>query len=286
MKPIVYVRRLGRIPYKEALDIQLVLFDNLKSYITSKAIVKVPSQPLETNGPTGILKSFKLDHSNTLRNILSSNLEPANSLLLLEHNPVYTIGIRSQPYDRAYVAKLQRRLEDHNVKADFVETNRGGLITFHGPGQLVAYPILYLGDFAKKVPNKSVREYVKNLENTIIDTLRMVGLKDAHTVKEYPGVWLDGGNRKIAFIGISCRRHVTMHGISINCDCDLSWFDHIVSCGIENKAITSVRQELMTGNLSRVDSNNIECPNHGIQHIADAFCSSFKEHFDCELLER
>jgi lipoyl(octanoyl) transferase len=180
---------------------------------------------------------------------------------------------------------LQKTLDDNNLEADFVATNRGGLITFHGPGQLVAYPILHLGDFKRSIPNKSVKAYVKQLENTIIDTLATVGLKDAHTVPEYPGVWLDNGDRKIAFIGISCKRYVTMHGISINCDCDLSWFDHIVSCGIENKAITSVRQEFVTHNLSGDKSNNTQCPNHGIQHIADAFCLSFAQHFDCDLRE-
>lgn len=286
MKPIVYVRRLGRLPYKEAYNIQLVLFESLKSRVLSKAALKFDSQSVETNRLTRFSRSLTSNGSASFKHHTISDLEPANSMLLLEHNPVYTIGIRSKPYDDVYVSKLQRRLEDHNIQADFVETDRGGLITFHGPGQLVAYPIIYLGDFTKTVPNKSVREYVKNLENTIIDTLRMVGLKDAHTVKEYPGVWLGGGERKIAFIGISCKRHVTMHGISINCDCDLSWFDHIVSCGIEDKAITSIRQELVTGDLTERDSNDTKCPKYGIQQIADAFCSSFENRFDCKLLER
>lgn len=281
MRPIVYVQRLGRIPYKKALDIQLVLFEDLKSHVSSKA-----TSIEMMNRDARIVKSPASNCSSSIRDERLANHQPGNSLLLLEHNPVYTIGIRSQPYNHEYVTKLQRTLNDHNLKADFVATNRGGLITFHGPGQLVAYPIIYLGDFNRSVPNKSVKAYVKKLENTIIDTLKIVGLKDAHTVPEYPGVWLDGGDRKVAFIGISCKRHVTMHGISINCDCDLSWFDHIVSCGIENKAITSIRQELMTGAQFRKDSNNTGCPNHGVHHIANAFCSSFAQHFDCELRER
>jgi lipoate-protein ligase B len=283
MKPIVYVRRLGRIPYKKALDIQLVLFENLKSHVSSATSAATTN---ETDGGTAVFKSPTLNSSVLLQEHRPGDFKPRNSLLLLEHDPVYTIGIRSQPYNHDYVSKLQRKLEEHNLKAEFVATNRGGLITFHGPGQLVAYPIIYLGDFKKAVPNKSIRAYVRNLENTIIDTLAMVGLKGAHTVPEYPGVWLDGGDRKIAFIGISCKRHVTMHGISINCDCDLSWFDHIVSCGIEDKAITSIRREFMTCDLPTEDSNNARCPDDGVYHTANAFCSSFAHHFGCELQER
>uniref|UniRef100_A0A6G1S467 Octanoyl-[acyl-carrier-protein]:protein N-octanoyltransferase LIPT2, mitochondrial n=1 Tax=Aceria tosichella TaxID=561515 RepID=A0A6G1S467_9ACAR len=282
MKPIVYVRRLGRIPYKKALDIQLVLFEDLKSHVSS---ITTSSTALETNQGGRFLKSSPQHRSALFRDYRSTYFEPVNSLLLLEHNPVYTVGIRSQPYGHDYVSKLQEKLKDNNLNAEFVSTNRGGLITFHGPGQLVAYPIIYLGDFKQSVPKRSVKTYVKNLENTIIDTLAMVGLKNAHTVPEYPGVWLGGGDRKIAFIGISCKRHVTMHGISINCDCDLSWFDHIVSCGIENKAITSIRQEFMVGDQFRNNSNNTGCPNLGVEHIANAFCSSFAQHFDCELRE-
>lgn len=248
MKPIVNLYYLGRTPYVRALKIQEFLFDNLKNNKTQilstggeASTSRNNHAPNQSSKNTSITNNKIINHVTTL---CSSQTPPplppttiTNSLILVEHEPVYTVGIRTKDYDDNYVVKLKDELDKHQMKADFVRTNRGGLITFHGPGQLVAYPIIYLGDFTSRIPNKSVKAYVNRLESTIIDTLTAAGLQGAHTMREYPGVWLDEGDRKIAFIGISCKRYVTMHGISINCDCNLSWFDHIISCGIEDKSI-------------------------------------------------
>lgn len=319
MKPLVNLYKLGRLPYFKALDIQQTLFDKLKNNLTSYG-----SHGVDLTTHRSI--DFKKDCASF------QSGRPRNSLILVEHEPVYTIGIRSKDYDDKYVSQLKKELDKHNLEAEVVKTNRGGLITFHGPGQLVAYPIIYLGDFIKSIKNKSIKLYVSALESTIIDTLAKIGLHGAHTVREYPGVWLDGGQRKIAFIGISCKRYVTMHGISINCDCDLSWFDYITSCGIVDKSITSIRQELLLakqrdgiverqpigmlpdcstmnsaddcsfidssiGNLiegetSRAQQQNREGFNNDIikarsnvEHISEAFCSSFSQHFNCKFVE-
>lgn len=154
-----------------------------------------------------------------------------NTVLLVEHDPVYTVGIRSKQYS----AEVEERLR--KLRADFVRTNRGGLVTFHGPGQLVAYPVLYLGSFFK---DKSMRSYVHSLEQMIINFCARFQLEARTT--ENTGVWI--GDNKIAAIGVHGSRYVTTHGIAINCNTDLSWFDHIVPCGIEDKGVTSLSQEL------------------------------------------
>lgn len=274
MKPVVNLYKLNRLPYVKALHVQQVLFDKLKSNVTSQnqhvqdnnhirfyelgeGDSKKQLNYINTTKKTQLYQSQSTPRSTTNFQQQKGipNIARGNSLILVEHEPVYTIGIRSKNYNDNYVSQLKSKLAELELNADFVKTSRGGLITFHGPGQLVAYPIIYLGDFSKTIQNRSVKAYVKLLETTIIDTLASVGLDGAHTVEEYPGVWLDGGERKIAFIGISCKRYVTMHGISINCDCDLSWFDHINSCGIENKAITSVHKELVYKRLNYAQSD-------------------------------
>ena len=329
--------KLGRMPYVQALNVQQVLFENLKNrssspnFFRGKTRVSVDVQnkidllnhhkqpneedPNSTRSTASLPLAANAQHSIDAINPLlpqpptpptsattqndPNELLPRNSLILVEHEPVYTIGIRSTNYNDNYVSKLKSKLDEHKLRADFIKTNRGGLITFHGPGQLVAYPILHLDDFKEIVPNRSVKAYVSKLERTIIETLKKVGLDGAHTTKEYPGVWLDEGERKIAFVGIACKRYVTMHGISINCDCDLTWFDQIVSCGIEDKLITSVRQEMTrTGKRNLVDRHSTnknhrhtsktltENQDYGVDQIADAFCLSFSELFDCTLKER
>lgn len=324
MRPIVNIYKLGRVPYMKTLDIQHLLFNNLKRLVTSTGgCNNVTDNNRQEGGADAKIKSIlgKVQDERVadlpLCHFSGSGI--SNSLLLVEHEPVYTVGLRAQQYDQSYVVKLKSRLAEHNLEADFVYTNRGGLITFHGPGQLVAYPIIYLGDFPKTIPNKSVKEYVKKLEDTIIEALAQAGLGGAHTVREYPGVWVGNGERKVAFVGITCKRYVTMHGISINCDCELSWFDHIVSCGIEDRLITSVRNEFIStepiavecnptqvvgdkrisltqngpgaleDNLSHTDisliSRSHSEPRYSVQNIANAFCSSFSRHFGCELRE-
>lgn len=299
MKPILKLYKLGRLSYQRALTAQHLLFNNLK---LKKA------QKTHMVGWSGPISTYNASNSTTSIDPPTLENDITNSLILVEHEPVYTIGIRSQQYNHDYVTKLKQKLAEHKLEADFYKTERGGLVTFHGPGQLVAYPIIYLGDFRESINQKSLKAYVHLLENTIIDTLDRVGIKRAHTVTEYPGVWLNNGERKIAFIGITCKRYVTMHGISINCNCDLTWFDHIVSCGIEDKAITSIRQELSNNipspNLASEDKrqatqvspnqqgtnifqngdNNSDLEPPILQNVATQFCSSFSDHFKCDFV--
>lgn len=154
---------------------------------------------------------------------------PAHTLLLCEHPPVYTTGIRHKPYPEPLLDRLRL------LGADVHRANRGGLITFHGPGQLVCYPVLNLGSF-----KKSVRWYVSQLEQTIIALCNRFAI-DA-TTSPHTGVWVR--DKKICAIGIHCGRYVTSHGLALNCSTDLSWFGHIVPCGIEGKGVTSLSAEL------------------------------------------
>lgn len=152
-----------------------------------------------------------------------------NSLILIEHNPVYTIGIRTAQYPDNEIRRLEA------LGAEFHKTNRGGLITFHGPGQLVCYPILNLRDF-----DCTVKKYVCLLEKTIIEVCKRYEIK-AQTTDD-TGIWV--GNRKICALGIHASRFITSHGLALNCNTDLKWFDNIVPCGLVGKGVTSVSKEL------------------------------------------
>lgn len=179
-----------------------------------------------------------------------------NILILTEHQPVYTIGIRTKDYtidDEAYLRSLD---------AEFYKTNRGGLITFHGPGQLVAYPILNLKDF-----QPSMRWYVCHLEKTVIDLCKQFNL-NAKTTPD-TGVWID--NRKICAMGVHGKRYITSHGLALNCDTDLKWFDHIVPCGLTGKSVTSLTKEL---------NRNVS-----IRDALPIFLNSFQKTFNCKLNE-
>jgi len=154
-------------------------------------------------------------------------------LLLLEHAHVYTMGVRAK--------------EDHLLAqpaafgAELVKTDRGGDITYHGPGQLVVYPVLSLPWKKGVVP-----EYVHGMEQVVIDTLDELGLHGAGRLEGYPGVWLDTDGerpRKICAIGVRISRGRTMHGLALNVDPDLSMFTHIVPCGISDKPVTSLAAE-------------------------------------------
>ncbi|KAK0409152.1 hypothetical protein QR680_004371 [Steinernema hermaphroditum] len=162
----------------------------------------------------------------------------------VKHSPVFTVGIR----ERLYTAEEEERLRA--TGADFCRTNRGGLITFHGPGQLVAYPIVDLASLTvaptAEFPTRrvGVRRFVHLVEETLIDLLKTKhGLLTAGRSPD-TGVWLDEGDRKIAAIGLSIRRGISSHGLALNCNTDLKWFDEIVPCGIEGKGVTSISKEL------------------------------------------
>lgn len=179
-----------------------------------------------------------------------------NVLLLVEHNPVYTVGLRDVSYSNKDEEKLKA------LGAEFHRTNRGGLITFHGPGQLVAYPVLNLKYF-----KLGMRDYVCNLEKTMVKTCKFFGL-DAKTTGD-TGCWVN--DKKIGSIGVHGSRFVTTHGISLNCNNDLSWFQHIVPCGLEGKEVTSITEE-----FGKIVSINDTIP---------FFLDAFKEKFDCDIEE-
>ncbi len=145
--------------------------------------------------------------------------------LLLEHQPVYTAGKRTGPLDRPV----------GDPGAPVIEVDRGGKITWHGPGQLVGYPIVRLGEPI------DVIAYVRAIEEALIRACADFGVA-ATRVEGRSGVWV-GGDRKVGAIGIRIARGVTMHGFALNCDCDLSWFDRIVPCGISDATVTTLAAE-------------------------------------------
>ena len=169
-----------------------------------------------------------------------------DTLLLLEHNPVITLGRGAKP---DHVLLSPSELAQANV-ATF-ETGRGGDVTFHGPGQLVAYPILDLNP-----DQKDVRRYVWTLEEIMIRVAESYGLH-ASRIAGFNGAWID--ERKIGAVGVRIRQWVTMHGFALNVNTDLSQFSMIVPCGIADKAVTSLSEELSQAvELSEVEDRVID----------------------------
>ena len=158
-------------------------------------------------------------------------------LLFVEHPPVYTLG---KSGNKEHVLLSNEELETNQI--EFFHTNRGGDITFHGPDQLVGYPILDLEKYYT-----DIGKYLRNLEEVMILTMAEYGIKGERSAGE-TGVWIDpdlpGRERKICAIGVRCSRWVTMHGFAFNVNTDLSYFNHIIPCGIVNKQVTSLQQEL------------------------------------------
>jgi lipoyl(octanoyl) transferase len=159
-----------------------------------------------------------------------------NQLIFCQHPPVYTLGKSG---------KMENLLLDDaglkNHGASFFPINRGGDITFHGPGQLVGYPIFDLEQFFT-----DIHKYLRYLEEAIITTLAHYGVK-GERFEGYTGVWIEADKpsaRKICAMGVRCSRWVTMHGFAFNINTDLSYFNHIVPCGIDDKAVTSLEKEL------------------------------------------
>ena len=156
-----------------------------------------------------------------------------DTVLLLEHPPTYTAGKRTRPSDRP------------TDGTPVVDVDRGGQITWHGPGQLVGYPIVKLAEPIDVV------EHVRRIEAMLMDVCTELGLETMR-VEGRTGVWVPADaplvgtrpERKVAAIGVRVSRGVTMHGFAINCDCDLAWFDRIVPCGIEDAGVTSLSAEL------------------------------------------
>eukprot|EP01134_Creolimax_fragrantissima_P002039 CFRG2039T1 len=185
------------------------------------------------------LSSMLFEHKDTMKDVL----------LLCQHPPVYTLGRRLKKDDEE-----KSRLEA--LGAEYHKIGRGGQITFHGPGQLVGYPILDLGNY-----KKSVRCYVNQLEETMIRSCKIYDVVGQRT--EDTGVWVK--DKKIAALGVSVSRWITQHGFALNCDVDIKWFSHIVPCGIEGKGVTS-----LTNELGRPVSVELAIP-HVVSSFADVF---------------
>jgi lipoyl(octanoyl) transferase len=160
-----------------------------------------------------------------VRNVVS------DTLLLLEHPHTYTLG---KVADKENLISSDSQLKE--LRVSVYEIDRGGDITYHGPGQIVGYPIINLRDW-----KEDTHEYLRGLEEVLILTCNEYGL-NAERKSKYTGVWL--GNRKIAAIGIKISRWVTMHGFAFNVNTDLSFFKGIVPCGIRDKEVTSLKKEL------------------------------------------
>jgi len=205
MRPSVSCHFLGKVDYKEAWDLQEKLFDE------------------------GVQRKINK------RNGTSDEM-PENHLLFCEHPHVYTLG---KSGDKANLLLNQNELEKKNVS--FYHINRGGDITYHGPGQLVIYPIFDLEQFFT-----DIHKYMRFLEEAVIKTLtkfQVIGERS----EGLTGVWIEPKTaraRKICAMGVKSSRWMTMHGIGFNISTDLKYFNHIIPCGIQDKNVTSLEKEI------------------------------------------
>jgi len=201
----VELEDLGLIDYKQCWDYQTKLFD---------ATVQLKIQN---------------------RKFPDNSISTKNHLIFCEHPHVYTLG-KSGDLKNLLIDGQKRK--DKNIS--FYKINRGGDITYHGPGQLVVYPILDLDYFFS-----DIHKYLRLLEETVILTLQDYGV-GGQRLEGFTGVWVDDKKetpRKICAIGVKCSRWVTMHGIGFNINSNLDYFKHIVPCGIEDKSVTSLQKE-------------------------------------------
>ncbi|MCY4160801.1 MAG: lipoyl(octanoyl) transferase LipB [Flavobacteriaceae bacterium] len=171
---------------------------------------------------------------NKIKNRQNPQQQTKNYFLWVEHPHVYTIGRRGEMTN---LLLQEEQLKSKNIS--FYHTNRGGDITYHGPGQIVGYPILDLENFFT-----DIHLYLRKMEQSIMDTLKSYGIQSKRSEGE-TGVWVEKKeSSKIAAIGIRTSRWVTMHGFALNVNTDLSYFNHIIPCGILGKGVTSLKQEL------------------------------------------
>ena len=202
---IIWVQNLGKVSYKNCWTYQEELFQGI------------------------------IDQKRANRNT-NNFQETKNYLLFVEHPHVFTLG-KSGNMDNLLLDKA--RLAKEGI--EFYKSNRGGDITYHGPGQIVGYPILDLDHFFT-----DIHRYLRTLEEVIISTLADYGLKATRSPGE-TGVWLDVGTpfaRKICAMGVRASRWVTMHGFALNVNTNLQHFEHIIPCGIQGKGVTSLEKEL------------------------------------------
>ena len=232
MNKEVEVRYLGVKDYKETWDYQEELFK-------ATLDLKIKNRREETDIPT------------------------RNYFLMVEHPHVYTLG---KSGDKENLLISDEELKAKN--ATFYKINRGGDITYHGPGQIVGYPILDLDNFFT-----DIHKYLRLLEEMVILTLAEYGLKSERSPGE-TGVWLDVGTpfaRKICAMGVRASRWVTMHGFALNVNADLGYFDNIIPCGIKGKAVTSLNVE-----LGKKEVNIEEVEKKLLKHFAELFEAEMK----------
>ena len=201
----VHYTNLGLIDYKEAWDLQETLF-------AETIALKIARRNGETEETT------------------------QNRMLFCEHPHVYTLG---KSGNENHFLLNEKTLALYNAK--YYKINRGGDITYHGPGQLVVYPILDLDYFFS-----DIHKYLRYLEEAVIQTIAEYGII-GERMDGLTGVWIELNTpreRKICAFGVKCSRWVTMHGIGFNINTDLTYFNHIIPCGIENKSVTSMQKEL------------------------------------------
>ena len=181
-----------------------------------------------------------------------------NYLILTEHNPVITIGKSGS--DKNLLTDPSH-LASKGI--ELIENDRGGDITFHGPGQLVGYPILDLNQF-----KQDIHWYLRTIEEVIIQTLKDIDIQGTR-IPDLTGVWVK--NRKICAIGVKVTRWVTMHGFALNISTDLDYFNHIIPCGISDHGVTSILEE--TGNI--IDQND----------VITSLCQNFSTLFDVKTIK-
>uniref|UniRef100_UPI0037C02D6D lipoyl(octanoyl) transferase LipB n=1 Tax=Flavobacterium sp. TaxID=239 RepID=UPI0037C02D6D len=230
MNKKIYLQDLGQKDYKEVWDFQEALFKKIVD-------VKIQNRQNQKEEPTN------------------------NYFLFVEHPHVYTLG-KSGDLSNLLLSEQQLAAKG----AAFYKINRGGDITYHGPGQIVGYPILDLENFFT-----DIHKYLRLLEEAIILTLGEYGLSCERSPGE-TGVWLDVGTpfaRKICAMGVRASRWVTMHGFALNVNADLGYFDNIIPCGIRGKAVTSLQVEL---GVSQVDEAVVK----------EKITKHFKNLFECE----
>ncbi|HEX8545831.1 MAG TPA: lipoyl(octanoyl) transferase LipB [Cytophagaceae bacterium] len=223
----LFIKDLGLINYRVSWDYQLEIFDRT---VATK-----------------------------IENRSGVNITPTqNYLLFCEHPAVYTIG---KSGDKNNILVNKEFLEDRKI--ELLETSRGGDITFHGPGQVVCYPILDLDNFFT-----DIHKYMRYLEEAVIRTCAEFGL-NAGRVQGFTGVWIDFDNiekaRKICAMGVKTSRWVTMHGLALNVNTDLSYFNYIVPCGIKDKEVTSLSKELDKEVDSKIVTQKLT------KHLCDLF---------------
>ena len=233
MNKQIIVKDLGHKDYKETWDYQESLFEEI----------------------------VELKRKNRAEN---TDLPTPNYFLFVEHPHVYTLGksghIENLLIDEAALAKKG---------ASFYKINRGGDITYHGPGQIVGYPIIDLENFFT-----DIHKYLRSLEEVIIRTLADYGIKGERSEGE-TGVWLDVGTpfaRKICAMGVRASRWVTMHGFALNINTDLGYFDNIIPCGIRGKAVTSLNVEL---SKEKVDTEEVK--RYILKHFEEIFVVIIKQ---------